>query len=220
LNDVKYLNLESKRFSLPSFRFQFTDTQFVYMNRIGDFSRQFGLGTIAKELGVEFTAHCAVDDAYATMKVAEAMCNAEGLSYPQLLQKYEIQLGSIDNYEITLPTPSEFVAYKHAQKRRKEEREQKKAEFYRFFDREKRKRKKEGKLKGKTVCFSHSLELDFAISKPLLSAVFAQAGFFTSRAEECDIYVTVEGEAGARLKSAQDNKARIMTAQELSAYLE
>lgn len=35
MNDVKYLNLEAKRFSLSSFRFDFADTQFVYMNRIG-----------------------------------------------------------------------------------------------------------------------------------------------------------------------------------------
>ena len=41
MNDVKYLNLESKRFSLRSFRFRFADTQFVYMNRIGVFNRQF-----------------------------------------------------------------------------------------------------------------------------------------------------------------------------------
>jgi hypothetical protein len=47
MNDVKYLNLESKRFSLPSFDFSFADTQFLYMNRIGDFSRQFGVGVIA-----------------------------------------------------------------------------------------------------------------------------------------------------------------------------
>ena len=55
MNDVKYLNLETKRFSLPSLCFDFADTQFVYMNRIQDFSRQFGLGAIAKELSVEFT---------------------------------------------------------------------------------------------------------------------------------------------------------------------
>ena len=57
MNDVKYLNLETKRFSLRSFRFDFLDTQFVYMNKIGVFNRQFGLGSIAEALGVEFTPH-------------------------------------------------------------------------------------------------------------------------------------------------------------------
>ena len=219
MNDVKYLNLETKRFSLLSFCFEFADTQFVYMNRINDFSRQFGLGSIAEVLGVEFTAHCAVDDAYATMKVAEAMCKEEGLTFPELLKKYEITLGKIEDYEITQMTSTAQVAFKAAQERKKEEREQKKAEFYRFFDREKRKRKKEGKLKGKTVCFSHPLELQLELSKKLLSALFAEAGYFTSRAEECDIYVCLEGEFGARLKSAQERKSRIFLAEEFAQYL-
>ena len=85
-NDVKYLNLESKRFSLPSFSFRFVDTQFLYMNVIADFSRQYGLGIIAERLGVEFTPHRAVDDAYATMKVACALCRAESLTLTQLLE--------------------------------------------------------------------------------------------------------------------------------------
>lgn len=219
MNDVKYLNLESKRFNLPSFHFAFTDTQFVYMNRKGDFSRQFGLGAIAEELGVEFTAHCAVDDAYATMKVAEAMCKEEGLTFQQLLEKYEITLGVIENYEISQMSSTALVEYKAAQERRKEEREQKKAEFYRFFDREKRKRKKEGKLKGQTVCFSHPLELELELSKKLLTAVFAEAGYFTSKAEECDIYVCFEGENGARLKSAQARNSKIVLAEAFAEYL-
>ena len=219
MNDVKYLNLESKRFNLPSFHFAFTDTQFVYMNRKGDFSRQFGLGAIAEELGVEFTAHCAVDDAYATMKVAEAMCKEEGLTFSQLLEKYEITLGVIENYEISQMSSTALVEYKAAQERRKEEREQKKAEFYRFFDREKRKRKKEGKLKGQTVCFSHPLELELELSKKLLTAVFAEAGYFTSKAEECDIYVCFEGENGARLKSAQAKNSKIILAKDFAEYL-
>ena len=219
MNDVKYLNLESKRFSLPSFRFAFADTQFIYMSRKGEFSRQFGLGSIAEELGLEFTAHRAVDDAYATMKVAEAMCKEEGLSLPKLLEKYEITLGSIENYEITPPSSTGLVEYRAAQERRKEEREQKKAEFYRFFDREKRKRKKDGKLKGETVCFSHPLELELELSKKLLTAVFAEAGYFTSKAEECSIYVCFEGENGARLKSAQERKSKIVFAKEFAEYL-
>ncbi len=219
MNDVKYLNLESKRFSLPSFSFQFADTQFLYMNKVKEFSRQFGLGAIAEQLGVEFVAHRAVDDAYATMKVAEAMCKEEGRSLPALLEKYEIALGKIENYEITPNTSGSLVRYKAEQERKKEEREKKKAEFYRFFDREKRKRSKEGLLKGKSVCFSHPLEVELSLSKRLLSAVFAEGGYFTSRAEECDTYICFEGESGARIKSVQATGGRILTVQELQAYL-
>ncbi len=220
MNDVKYLNLESKRFSLPSFSFQFADTQFVYMNGINDFSRQFGLGAIAENLGVDFVAHRAVDDAYATMKIAEAMCRAagEGVTFAQLLEKYRITLGKIDNYEITPPSSVAFIEYKQEQERKKEERERKKVEFHNFADREKRRRAKEGKLKNKTICFSHPVELELPLAKRLLTAAFAEAAYLTYRAEECDLYVCFEGETGPRLKSVQ-GKARVLTPQELEAYL-
>lgn len=219
MNDVKYLNFESKRFNLPPFDFVFADTQFVYMHRIGEFSRQFGLGSIAQELGVEFTAHRAVDDAYATMKVAEAMCKEEGLTFLELLEKYQITLGKIQNYEITQTTSTAFVEYKKAQEKRKEEREKLKAEFHIFADKEKRKRAKDGKLKGKNICFSHPLEMRLPLSKKLLLAAFAQAAFITYRAEECDVYVCFADENGARLKSAQSSKARIFTPEEFEEYL-
>lgn len=219
MNDVKYLNFESKRFNLRSFAFSFADTQFVYMNRVGEFSRQFGLGAIAQELGVEFTAHRAVDDAYATMKIAEAMCKAENRSFPALIEKYRIQLGRIDKYEIVQTSSAAQVAYKEEQEKRREERERRKAQFHAFADREKRKRAKDGKLKNKSVCFSHPLETDLPVAKRLLSAAFAQAALFTTRAEECDVYVCNEGEGGQRLKSAQA-RARIFTPRQFEEYLQ
>ena len=51
LNDVKYLNLETKRFNLPSFKFEFADSQLIFMTLKNDFSHQFGLEHIAAELG-------------------------------------------------------------------------------------------------------------------------------------------------------------------------
>ena len=80
LNDVKYLNLETRRFRLPSFEFEFSDSQLMFMTHINDFSRQFGLEHIANELGVEFTPHRAADDAYATMRIVEALCKAYSCS--------------------------------------------------------------------------------------------------------------------------------------------
>ncbi len=220
MNDVKYLNLESQRFSLPSFSFSFADTQFLYMNKIGEFSRQFGLGAIAEQLGVEFTAHRAVDDAFATMKVAETMCREEGLSLTQMLEKYGVVLGRISGYEITQTTSKGLAAYRLDQEKRKEEREKKKVEFYRFVDREKRKRSKEGRLRNKKFCFSHTLELELSLSKPLLLKGFVAGGYFTSKAEECDIYVGFEGESGARVRTVQAAGGKILTPQEFEKYLE
>lgn len=219
MNDVKYLNLESKRFSLPSFAFSFADTQFLYMNLVKDFTRQFGLGAIAKELGVEFTPHRAVDDAYATMRVAEAMCKAEGVGFCELLKKHRITLGKIQDYEVSQSTSVAFEHYKKERERLKEEREKARVEFHVFADREKRKRAKDGVLKNKTVCFSHALELQTPLAKKLLQAAFAQGAHVTFKAEECDAYIHVEGEGGQRLKSALDAKARLFTSEEFEKYL-
>ena len=219
MNDVKYLNLETHRFSLPSFTFSFADTQFLYMNKIGDFSRQFGLGTIAQDLCVEFTAHRAVDDAYATMKIAEAMCKEAGLSLPQLLGKYQIVAGKIENYEIEQTTSALHQQHLEAVLKRKEQREQKRAEVHRFIDREKRARNKSGALKGKRFCYSHLLEEQVEEAKTLTKLAFSLGCFYSYRAEECDYYVALDGESGARIKSAIERKARVFTPQEFADFL-
>ena len=218
MNDVKYLNFESQRFSLPSFSFRFADTQFVYMNKIKEFSRQFALGTIATELGVQFVAHRAVDDAYATMKIAETMCKEENLDFPSLLEKYQITLGKIENYQIEQNYSVASIAYKKKLEQDKEERERRKAEFYRFVDKEKRNRSKEGKLKDKNVCFSHPLEVELPLSKKLLQSAFSQGAFFTSRAENCDVYVCFDGESGPRIKSLQE-KTKIFNPDDFLRFL-
>lgn len=219
MNDVKYLNLESGRFSLPSFNFSFADTQFVYMNKISEFSRQFALGKIAEALSVNFVAHKAVDDAYATMKIAEAMCKEAETDFVGLLEKYQISLGKIENYEITQATSVAFDAHLEEVRKRKEDREKARIFFHNYVDKEKRKRAKDGKLKGKRVCFSHPITFNVVRAKELVSKVFEQAGFYSFRAEECDIYVYQDGESGPRMQSASDNKARLITLDEFISIL-
>ena len=220
MNDVKYLNLESQRFQLPPFAFRFADTQFIYMTRMKDFSKQLGLGAIAQALGVEFTPHRAVDDAYATMRVAQAMCEEEGLSLTELIKKHQVELGEIQNYEIKQTCSKSFLEYKKQKEKEKLRREKARAEFHVFADKAKRKRAKEGKLLGKSVCFSHALELDTPLAKKLLTAAFEQAAFVTFRAEECDAYVCFENETGPRRKSAEDRKARIFSTEEFATFLQ
>ena len=208
MNDVKYLNLESQRFNLPSFQFRFADTQFIYMTRMKDFSKQLGLGAIAQALGVEFTPHRAVDDAYATMRVAQAMCEEEGVTLTQLLEKHHVQLGEIKEYQIQQISSRAFSEYKKEREKEKLRREKARAEF------------QVGTLLGNTVCFSHALELDTPLAKKLLKAAFDQAAFVTFRAEECDAYVCFANETGPRKKSAEERKARIFSAEEFATFLQ
>ena len=218
-NDVKYLNLESRRFSLPSFDFAFGDTQFLYMNITGDFSKQLGLSAIADELGVEFAPHRAVDDAYATMKIAEAMCKAENTSLLGLLKKYGVTLGRLQNYEVERVDSVAFIKYRQERERLKEERERLRAEFHIFADKEKRKRAKTGKMLGKTVCFSHPTEL-CSVAKKLLSDAFSLGARVTFKAEECDIYIRYENETGLRLQSAITRGAKLFSPESFRAYLD
>ncbi|MBQ8406808.1 MAG: hypothetical protein IJY38_02705 [Clostridia bacterium] len=220
-NDVKYLNLETQRYTLSSFEFEYTDTQFLYMNVKKDFTRQFGLGSIVENLGVEFVAHKAVDDAYATMRVAQELCKAEGLTLPQMLKKYEITNGRIADYQITSCDSTAHSEYVNEVARKKEEREKNRAKLHIFIDREKRKRnKKGGLLLNKTVCLSHIVEDEFERSKKLAKFIIANGAFITGKAEECDLYVYADGENGLRMKSAKDKGARLMTASEIEEFLQ
>ncbi len=220
MNDVKYLNLESIRFNLPALSFRFADTQFLYMNVIGDFTRQFGLGAIAEQLGVEFTPHRAVDDAYATMRVAEAMCKRENCTLSELLVHHSITLGKTENREVTQNTSIAFEQYKQAREHAKEEREKKRASFHIFVDRSRRKRDKNGKWNTKTVCFSHALELNLNLAQKLALSAFAVGAKITFRAEECDIFVCFETETGGRLQSVKNRGAQIVTPDEFARMVE
>jgi hypothetical protein len=148
------------------------------------------------------------------MRIAEAMCKELQTDFLGLLEHYQITMGRIENYEITQNTS--VFHQKHLEKiaKKKEERERCRAEFHNFYDREKRKRAKDGKLKNKRVCFSHSLVFDIEQAKTLLKVAFEQAAFYRFRAEECDIYVYADGETGPRMNSAQENKARLLSIEE------
>lgn len=146
MNDVKYLNLESKRFSLRSFRFRFADTQFVYMNRIGVFNRQFGLGSIAEGPGRGIYAAPGGGRRLCHHAVAEAMCREEALSFSALLEKYGIEPGRIENYEVTQNSSTAQRAYLKAAQAKKEAREAARIEFHNFADREKRRPPKRGAI--------------------------------------------------------------------------
>ena len=213
INDVHFLNLETKRFELPALRFDFADTQFLYMNRIGDFSRQFALKTIGDELGVEFVPHRAVDDAYATMKIAEAMCKEKDCSLPELLEKYEVTLGHTEDGEATNGTSAAQERYAQEVLQRKEAKNKRRGEFRLYVDKNRRRRAKDGKLSAFRICISHALE-DKSIAYEIADKALALGARWTRKAEECDIYIASDGEQGPRLVSVVLRGARVYTAKQ------
>lgn len=217
-NDVKYLNLETNRFRLPSFDFSFSDSQLMYMTAINDFTRQYGLEYITKDLNVEFTPHRAADDAYATMKVVEALCKKYGCDCPTLEKELGIKRGRIKNRRIIRPVSQAQLDYIANREREKKERAQRRNKFYVFLSR--RKMAKSGPFRGKVVGFSRPLEDEIELSIPFVEKIYALGGRFSQKIEECSLYVCREGDDTVRTRNARKREGlEIVTPEKLKELL-
>lgn len=222
MNDVKYLNLETKRFHLPSFRFSFADTQMLYMTRIGQYDHQFGLESITHDLGVAFTPHRAVDDAYATMRIAEALCKEENCDFASLLERLQIRLGRIENYKFQNTTSEQYINYQEEQKRQRTSRSKRRIEFFRFVNKRQNKRNKNqgGELAGKIFTFSHGIEEELELSKSFVEGIYAKGGEYTGKLSHCNAFVKYPGETGERCRRAEESdRITVMEISELEALL-
>lgn len=200
MNDVKYLNLETKRFKLPPFKFSFSDSQVIYKAYTGDYSRQMGLGAIAAELGVEFTPHRAADDAYATMRVVEAMCRAKGCGYEQLALQLQLTAGRIKSFNLLPPVTAGEKRYYEEKQRKKNESAKKRIIFFNYVSRLKSRR---GRFSGKVFTFSREIENDTALAKELASKIYAQGGSYSQHVTHSNYYITYSDDLTPRTQGAR-----------------
>lgn len=219
MNDVNYLNLETKRYKLPSLKFHFYDTQFFYMNVLDNFTRQYGLGAMAEELGVEFTPHRAVDDAYATMRVCKALCEKEKTDVHGLVSRYGIRAGRAGGGNITPPVSLGQKKYFAKRDEEKEQRAKAHEEFYRFVNKNLHRKKKSGSLSGKIFCFAKEIEEDVPMSVNLVAAIFESGGSYTSRPAACNVYIA-RGEGGVRYETAVTGGAAVIPLSMLAEALQ
>lgn len=218
LNDVNYLNLETKRFRLPSFRFTYSDSQLMYMTSVNDFSRQFGLEYITQNLNVEFTPHRAADDAYATMRVVEALAKKHGCSGIKLEKLLGLKRGKICDYKVTRPDTFKFCEYRRQKEKQKEERSKRKVLFYNAISR--RCKPESAKLKGKVFNFSRAIEDNIDISIPLVERIRKSGGVYSEKLAECTVYVCEEGDDTVRTKNARETaELKIINLQQLSELI-
>lgn len=201
VNDVKYLNLETKRYKLPSFDFEFADTQILYMAMSETFERQTGLDKLTELFRIEFQAHCAADDAYATMKVAEAMCRENQCTFPGLLEKYQIRNGSIRDYTFTNCSSKRGNEYYEKRAREKAERENVRVEFNNFVSRT-RMRPQTRELYGKRFTFSRKIEEDLSLSKRLVREICRRGGRYSLKLGAANVFVTEENDESVRSVTA------------------
>lgn len=217
LNDVKYLNLETGRFSLQPFNYKFWDSQLVYMTYTNDFSHQFGLEHIAEQLNVEFVPHRAADDAYATMKIVEEICKREKCDFLTLAKKLKMKVGRTAENVVTPPTAEAFTAYRLAALAVKAERSQKRQEFYNKLVRQKY--LKNGKLHGKVFIFSRIIEDNLELSLPLLERIYKMGGRYTQKVEACNVCVADSDDFSPRANNAREAKKQIIDLNTLGALL-
>ena len=220
LNDVNYLNLETRRYKLPSLRFSYYDTQFFYMNIKHNFSHQLGLGAMAEELGVEFTPHRAVDDAYATMRVCEALLKSEHISgVAEFVSRNHIRAGRIADYKISPLASQGLKTYLAERDEERERRARAHDEFYRYVNKHMHRRAKAGSLAGKVFCFSKEVEEEVPLSVHLVAAIFASGGKYTSHPAECNVYIA-RGQGGVRYQNAVSAGASYVSLESLEHALQ
>jgi len=221
-NDVRYLSLETKRFKLPAFNFDFYDSQLLYMAQIGDFSRQFGLEHITKDLDVIFTPHRAADDAYATMRVVQAICQKNDCSVVELHEKFSVKAGRTKDCQITRPISKGLIDYENDKKRQKQARSLKRMQFSAFLDKKLylHRKKREGKFAGKTFCFSRRIEDDLPKSTALVDKIYAMGGKYSQKVAKCNVYVYMPDDEHARLKVAQNTEnIKVISLDELQGLI-
>ncbi len=213
LNDVKYLALETRRFKLPSFNFRFYDSQLTYMSMTGDFTRQFGLESITKDLNVEFTPHRAADDAYATMRAAEAMCKKYGCGFMELHQKLNITPGTINKNGIIRPKSEGQRKFAEQHAKEKEQRSKNRVKFYEYLSR--KRKTKGGALAGKVFNFSRLIEDDLEKSLPLLDIIYENGGTYVQKIVKANTFVREEGDKSERVKQAEKTNLKVLTPAQL-----
>ncbi len=202
VNDVRYLNLETKRYKLPSFNFRFFDTQIIYMTMSKTFDRQAGLDKLTELFKIEFKAHCAADDAYATMRVAQAMCEENNCSLLELLKKYEINFGEIKDYNFKNCSSKESEEYHAKRAKEKEKREEIRADFNNFVCRSKI-RSETRELYGVRYNFARSIEENLSLSKRLIKEIWRRGGRYSLRLNGATIYISDSNDENVRALAAK-----------------
>lgn len=218
INDVNYLDLETRRFRLPPFNFSFSDSQLMYMISINDFSRQFGLEYITRDLDVEFTPHRAADDAYATMRVTEALCKKHNCTCSEIDKLLKIRKGRLNNHKIIKPSAQAYGEYRNKKQKEKAELAKKRNRFYCKVN--SKHTVKAEKLKGTVFNFSRLLEYETELSIPLVDKIFTLGGKYTQKLTECNVFVCEESDDSVRTRTAKESGVKIITPEELKVMLD
>ena len=101
-SDVRMLNETCKHYRLPSINFNFVCSQLLYKMNKGE-KEVKALNKIANELQLNYREHNSEDDAWMSLMTVKYLCEQTNQTLDQLLQQYQIRIGSNTNFEIVRP---------------------------------------------------------------------------------------------------------------------
>lgn len=203
-NDANFLRSDCKRYDLPCYEFDFYDVQCMVM-------QIFGLKNMPSlQKALEFFGmsenqdiHKSDDDAYMTMLAMKGACEHLGITPAELIERYPIAKGRLENYEIT----TAFREERERQRReREEERRKQQAEtesnkmrfrspnfyaFQRHLRRVNSASMKGGELEGQRVCISSLYEKNhFRQMTWLTEKLGGKGGRYVQKASQANVFVT------------------------------
>lgn len=189
-NDAGFLRSEFERYCLPRVDFTFYDVQRLFKAECGEEGGNLcSLSAACEALGAEaeFTSHKSCDDAFATMKVFEAICKVKETTPAEIVRKNENIRGELKNGEVsamyfkpkTELKPGEENYIKGINK-----------DDFRYLLRRLSGRQNKGVLNRKRICISWLYEYKhFKEMLWIVKSISDNGGRYTHKVAECEIFV-------------------------------
>ena len=178
--DVRMLNAACQRYNLPSLDFKFICSQLLYKLYRGEKDVK-ALSKIAAELGISYREHNSEEDAWMSLQTLRFLTRDSGLTVEQLMEKYQVRMGSNSNFVLQRPVSLS------GQTSKKQLTQQAVENIKRYVG---------GvtvtgsRFKGKTFCIARSLELSQSpLLYRVLDVIVSQGGKYSSKLVRCDVYV-------------------------------
>ncbi len=178
-SDVRMLNETCKHYRLPSINFNFICSQLLYKMYKGD-KEVKALNKIAADLSLDYREHNSEDDAWMSLMTIKYLCEQTNQTLDQLLDTYQIRVGSNTNFAIVRPASLlEQISKKSVTKVATEKIKAYAASIKptsKVFD-------------GVVFALARSIELDEAFSTPAIFKIASGSGKYTTKLNKCNVYV-------------------------------
>lgn len=198
-SDAKYIFDECVRFSVKPPEFKYLDIRDVYKDMLKSQS-SVSLGKMGEQLGVEFSGllHSADTDAHLTMLVTKAVCDKEGLTLEEVVEKFPFAMGDINLIQRAYEDKRLNAKYiKECEDKGFLFITGERAELFNRYKKyaKPQKKKSSNKLNEKVVCISKNYEyVHYNQMLELAQLIINAGGTLTGSPTKCDIFIKYDVE--------------------------